>query len=110
MCSVLGLRTRMACPNYEVVWDGKNHLLLQPGSNLGKMPIRPYTLGAQPASFKPDDTKEYAIDKRRMKRIQHTTSEGQKRGAPLYLTYGTLSFLVHWYEGPSTPLREHPEF
>ena len=33
---VIGLRTRMVCPNYEVVWDVTGPLLIQPGSNLGK--------------------------------------------------------------------------
>ena len=57
---VLGLWNRMACMNYEVLWDGTGPLLLQPGSNLVQGPTQPYTLGAQPTFFKTDETKENA--------------------------------------------------
>ena len=38
---VLGIGTRMSCPNYEVVWDLTGPLLNPPGSNLGQGPTQP---------------------------------------------------------------------
>ena len=41
VCSVLGLRTTMVCPNYEVVWSRTDPLLIQSGSNLGQRTTQP---------------------------------------------------------------------